>query len=121
LNIQILLIPCTRSTAIAFAAAKLFLLVSVSMDETNVCIRSRYRSDTTCCSATAGPHAIATTAGAGSIRAYGMVVNGLSLMADRPVTISISGPTRQFGSIGKQSCIEGVVRKAPPAAADNHR
>jgi hypothetical protein len=58
---------------------------------------------------------------AGSIRAYGMVVNGLSLMADRPIAISISGPTPQFGSIGKRSCIEGVVREEPPAAADNGR
>ena len=57
---------------------------------------------------------------AGSNHACGMVVSGLSTMAD-PIAISISGPTRQFGSIGKRSCIEGVVREAPLAAADNHR
>jgi hypothetical protein len=121
LNIQILLIPCTRSAAIAFAAAELFRFVSMPVDETNICIRRRYRSDTTCRSATARLYAIATTAGAGSIRVHGMVVNGLSLMADRPIAIPIAGPIPQFGSIGKRSCIEGVVREEPTAAADNGR
>jgi hypothetical protein len=42
LDIQIVLIPCTRSAAIAFAATNLFPSISEAPRETNICIWSRY-------------------------------------------------------------------------------